>query len=332
MLGRASVLDVAATGGGSPQCPRYRMGVRILRNFLRPGWIALALVVVGFAAACFWVLAPWQLGKNSQNEHQNDLIKRAESAQPVPVDELYRDGRPVADAEWSRVLLTGTYLPAKEVVVRLRSVDGSPAYEVLTPFVEASGATYLVNRGYVNPVQGTALPPITPAPADQVTVEARIRASESTMPGREPRTEAGALQVYSIDPDLISRTVDEPLAAGYLQLTEGQPGALGVISLPQLETGPYLSYGLQWLAFGLMAPLGLGYFAWSEIKQRRASASGTAVPPRKPRERSKQTREALAASSTHHGGAGARAVIGSGPAGDNGSNQKLTDRYGRERT
>ncbi len=308
------------------------MGVRILRNFLRPGWIALALVVVGFAAACFWVLAPWQLGKNSQNEHQNDLIKRAESAEPVPVDELYRDGRPITDAEWSRVQLTGSYLPDKEVVVRLRSVDGSPAYEVLTPFAETSGSTYLVNRGYVTPEQGTALPPITPAPTGQVTVQARIRASESTMPGREPRTEAGAIQVYSIDPVLISRTVDVPLAAGYLQLTDGQPGALGVISLPQLETGPYLSYGLQWLAFGLMAPLGLGYFAWSEIKQRRANASGTDVPPRRPRERGKQTREALAASSTHRESASARGVIGSGPTGDNGSNQKLTDRYGRERT
>lgn len=113
-----------------------------------------------------------------------------------------------------------------------------PAYEVLTPFVEASGNTYLVNRGYVSPVQGTALLPITPAPEQQVTVQARIRASESTMPGREPRVEAGALQVYSIDPALISRTVDEPLAAGYLQLTDGQPGALGVISLPNSRPAP----------------------------------------------------------------------------------------------
>ena len=31
----------------------------------------------------------------------------------------------------------------------------------------------------------------------------------------------------------------------------------------------HLSYGYQWIAFGIMAPLGLGYFVWSEIRERR---------------------------------------------------------------
>ena len=34
----------------------------------------------------------------------------------------------------------------------------------------------------------------------------------------------------------------------------GQPGALGEIPTPAIESGPYLSYGLQWIAFGIMAP------------------------------------------------------------------------------
>jgi cytochrome oxidase assembly protein ShyY1 len=301
--------------------------VRVLRNFLRPGWITLAVVVIAFAVACFWVLAPWQLGKNSRTEHQNDLIKRAESSQPVPIADLYEDGRPIKDAEWSRISVTGTYLPDKQAVVRLRSIEGAPAYEVLTPFAAESGGTYLVNRGYVNPVQGTALPPIASPPSEQVTLIARIRAAEGTSPGREPRTEAGALQVYSIDPEVLSGAVDVPLAAGYLQLTDKQPGGLGVIDLPQLDSGPYLSYGLQWLAFGVMAPLGLGYFAWSEIKQRRAAKAGVATP-KKPRERGRRTREALAASSTGaEAHPEARGAIGSGPAGT--PDGKLSDRYGR---
>lgn len=301
--------------------------MRVLRNFLRPGWIAVAIVVIAFAIACFWVLAPWQLGKNSRTEHQNDLIKRAESSQPVPIGDLYQDGRPVEDAEWSRVSVTGRYLPDKQAVVRLRSIEGSPAYEVLTPFAADSGDTYLVNRGYVKPVQGTALPPIISPPTEQVTLIARIRAAEGTSPGREPRTEAGATQVYSIDPVVLGRAVDVPMAAGYLQLTDDQPGGLGVIDLPQLDSGPYLSYGLQWLAFGVMAPLGLGYFVWSEVKQRKAAKTGAPIP-KKPRERGRRTREALAASST---GAvvhsEARAPIGSGPT--SAPDDKLSDRYGR---
>ena len=32
---------------------------------LRPQWLALYVVVLGFAYLCFTVLAPWQLGKNT---------------------------------------------------------------------------------------------------------------------------------------------------------------------------------------------------------------------------------------------------------------------------
>jgi len=50
---------------------------------------------------------------------------------------------------------------------------------------------------------------------------------------------------------------------------DGQPGGLGVIALPHLDAGPFLSYGIQWIAFGILAPIGLGYFVYSEIRVRR---------------------------------------------------------------
>ena len=56
---------------------------------------------------------------------------------------------------------------------------------------------------------------------------------------------------------------------GYLQLEADAPGALEPVPLPQLDAGPYLSYGLQWLAFGIMAPLGLAYFVRAELRERR---------------------------------------------------------------
>jgi hypothetical protein len=42
---------------------------------------------------------------------------------------------------------------------------------------------------------------------------------------------------------------------------------------------------LQWLAFGIMAPLGLGYFAWAEIRERRKQrpAAKAAPEPGEPR-------------------------------------------------
>lgn len=39
--------------------------------------------------------------------------------------------------------------------------------------------------------------------------------------------------------------------------------------MPHLDAGPFLSYGIQWISFGILAPIGLGYFAYSEIRIRR---------------------------------------------------------------
>jgi cytochrome oxidase assembly protein ShyY1 len=46
-------------------------------------------------------------------------------------------------------------------------------------------------------------------------------------------------------------------------------GELSALDLPNLDSGPYLSYGLQWIAFGVMVPLGLVYFVWAEVRERR---------------------------------------------------------------
>ncbi len=73
------------------------------------------------------------------------------------------------------------------------------------------------------------------------------------------------------------------MAGSYLQLVENQPGGLGIAELPHLDAGPFLSYGIQWIAFGIVAPpIGLGYFVYSEIKARRrenAAATDKASAP-----------------------------------------------------
>ena len=72
----------------------------------RPGWIALALVVVAFAYLCFTVLAPWQLGKNTKTSRENNQIAASLKSDPVPVTSLL----PQADsAQWRRVTATGHY-------------------------------------------------------------------------------------------------------------------------------------------------------------------------------------------------------------------------------
>ena len=93
------------------------------------------------------------------------------------------------------------------------------------------------------------------------------------------------------------------LVPGYLQLEADAPGAFEPVALPQLDAGPYLSYGLQWLAFGIMAPLGLAYFVRAELRERRR---GKEVPTT-PRRRHTATPEPMT------------------------TEQKLADRYGKNR-
>ncbi|MBI3691173.1 MAG: hypothetical protein HY239_11110, partial [Mycolicibacterium aromaticivorans] len=39
---------------------------------------------------------------------------------------------------------------------------------------------------------------------------------------------------------------------------------------------------IQWIAFGIVAPIGLGYFAYSEIKARRREKASAAENPSAP--------------------------------------------------
>ena len=61
-------------------------------------------------------------------------------------------------------------------------------------------------------------------------------------------------------------------------MVDNQPGGLGVIGLPHLDAGPFLSYGIQWITFGVFAPILLGYFVYSEVRARRAEQAQASRP------------------------------------------------------
>ena len=246
----------------------------------RPGWIALALVVVGFTYLSLTVLAPWQLGKNTMTSRENNQIEAYLSADPVPVTSLlpHQDSS-APDFQWRRVTATGRYLPGAQALARLRLIGGAPGFEVLTAFAVDGGPTVLVNRGYVRPVDGNKVPGISTPPEGSVSITARLRDSETAPAGdKQPFREGGFMQVYAIDTRQIADVIDTPLTGSYLQLADNQPGGLDVLPLPQLDAGPFLSYGIQWIAFGILAPIGLGYFAYSEIRMRRREATNRTAP------------------------------------------------------
>ena len=239
--------------------------MRRLRFLLRPGWLALVAGVILFAGACFWILSPWQFGRNSERSAQNSAISEALATATVPVGQLLPNGiAPTPAEEWREVTMSGHFLPAAEVVARLRQVNDLPAYEILTPFRTDGGATLLVDRGWVSPDNGQ-VPSYAAAPSGHVALTARVHPDEADS-HRAPLTEGGYRQVYDINTGVVSSVTGVSLDPGYFALADGQPGVLGVLPVPQLDSGPFLSYAFQWITFGLMAIFGLGYFTWREIQ------------------------------------------------------------------
>jgi cytochrome oxidase assembly protein ShyY1 len=136
---------------------------------------------------------------------------------------------------------------------------------VLTPFRTSSGQTLIVDRGYVRPVD-TGLPKYPAAPTGQLNITARVQTDEVDPDHRPSLVQDGKLQLYAINAAQLGRDTHLSIRPGYYSLTPGQPGALNVAPLPELDSGPFFSYALQWIAFGVLALGGLVYFTWRELK------------------------------------------------------------------
>jgi cytochrome oxidase assembly protein ShyY1 len=251
-----------------------------VRFLLRPGWLAFITLVVGFAVSCYALLAPWQFGREAQKEAQEQAIAAANAAAPVPLAELVPAGAGVTpDLEWRQVTVTGTYLPGSEGVVRLRVLDGNPAVEVLTPMRLDDGRVVAVDRGYAAVAGGQATATYPAPPTGSVTVTARLRVDQVDPSNRPAVQGEGPPQLYATDSQGLGTTSGLTLVPGVLQLPAGQPGVLVPV-----EVGPTIanaapftnfSYALQWLTFGLISLVALGYFIRLEMLQRRPGGRRT---------------------------------------------------------
>ncbi|PKW15082.1 cytochrome oxidase assembly protein ShyY1 [Saccharopolyspora spinosa] len=264
----------------------YRRRVR-LKFLLRPGWLGLIALVVVFASLCFTLLAPWQFSRSDEAQARNNAISESFHASPKPLAEVLPIGQvPDQRTEWSQVVMHGRYLAEGETLAWQRTVLGEPAFEVLTPFRLDDGTTVLVDRGFIRPVNGTQAPDYAAAPAGDLTLTARVRTDEQDSKQRPMFDHDGHRWAYAVNAETIANGTGIALRPGYLALNEGQPGVLEPLPLPRLESGPYFSYALQWIAFGIMAIIAIGYLVYSELRtdarpawRNRTDADSTADEP-----------------------------------------------------
>ncbi|AKE40968.1 Uncharacterized conserved protein [Corynebacterium kutscheri] len=238
------------------------------KTFLQPGWILTLLAVLAFSYTALTILSPWQLNKDDRIVERNEHIANAYASDPKNFSEVFDStGAIIHDQEWMRVRLTGHFIVDQEVLLRLRPVESGPVYQSLTPFQLDNGPIMLVNRGFEPTTAGTVAH--VPAPVmGTVTITANARYNEA-LPSTAPINQDGYTQVYGINTEQIGELTNLELGHDYLQLVADSEGVLNALPLPSQDRGNHLSYGFQWIAFGIMAPLGLGYFIWAEIRERR---------------------------------------------------------------
>lgn len=248
--------------------PRRRLGFLV-----RPGWLGAIAGALAFTAACWLILAPWQFGRNTETSRTNAGIDAAQHATPVPVDTyLSTTGEPAEKSVWQPATATGTFLPDHQFYVRLRQDDGgNPVSEVVLPMRLTDGTVLLVDRGtrsILDIGSGIQLPPV---PTGPVTVTGRVQQDQTDPRNRKPGLLNGLNQAYAVNADDLAGSSTTPgnVRQGYIQLMAGSPGVLDEIGMPQTDSGPYLSYALQWCAFGAMSLLAIGYFIFREATDPR---------------------------------------------------------------
>ncbi|AEA24922.1 hypothetical protein Psed_2721 [Pseudonocardia dioxanivorans CB1190] len=262
-MGHPTGSGVGCRPGGA-----YREAMRFL---LRPGWIALVVAVVAFAVACYVYLAPWQFGREAERDSQQKDIDIAATIAPQPFSTLVPQDAVDPSLQWRQVTVTGTFVPEAEAVVRLRVVDGKPAFEVMTPLRTTDGRVVVIDRGSVEAADGQVVPSFPAAPGGEVTVVGRLRTDEIDPKDRPAFTQDGHLQVYSANSQTVARASGLAAVAGYVAEQSG-PGTLRPLAIePDTGAAPFsnFSYALQWLTFGAIALIALGYFIRLELLQRR---------------------------------------------------------------
>jgi len=232
-------------------------------------WFGYLVFVVIFAIACGF-LSNWQFDRREEKASANERVAANFDAEPVAVDEVLGslDAYTQAD-EWRPVELHGQYLADGQLLARARPRNGYPGFEILTPFQLDDGRVFIVNRGWIPTGSEQDYPDAVPAPpSGHVTVVARLKAGERSIPGRS--APPGQIATIHLPTFADKYGADRTFVGAYgLLAFESPPAETGeLVGRPVFNEGNHLSYALQWIVFAVIAVVALGLAVRNEYRLR----------------------------------------------------------------
>jgi surfeit locus 1 family protein len=215
------------------------------------------IVVVVVLTLGFMRLGGWQLARMHQRQRLNaELASRAVDP-AVPLASLPTD---TADAHYRRVSMQGFYDYANEIVLTLRSREGSPGLNIVTPLkLPMTDTAVLVVRGWVYSPDGTTVDLTKWREDPQVTGTGFVE----TYP--PPRNGVNSLPNHPnayrwLDRSALEKRFTYPLKPYYVVLTapvgDTTKNTPPRLTVPPMDEGPHRSYAIQWFSFAAISIIG----------------------------------------------------------------------------
>ncbi|WP_308430440.1 SURF1 family cytochrome oxidase biogenesis protein [Salinibacterium amurskyense] len=230
-------------------------------------WFGYLTLVIVFAIGCVF-LSHWQFDRREEAATEVARVSENWESAPRTLDSVMPELNEFnEDNKWMSVAVSGEYLNDEQLLVRGRPYGGQPGFEVLVPLQLESGEIIVVDRGWVPSGNSQDAPDSVPeAPTGTVDVVMRLKPSEPTVFGRS----APDGQIATIHLPAIAEILGDSTYTGAYGLLATETPAVDVRPLaypkPLLDEGAHLSYAFQWVAFGVLAFIGLGWAVRQEYR------------------------------------------------------------------
>tara|TARA_B100000029_G_scaffold516241_1_gene627918 strand:+ start:155 stop:931 length:777 start_codon:yes stop_codon:yes gene_type:complete len=223
---------------------------------IRFNWLIAACV--GITAITCANLGLWQLDRAAAKVEEQRVLEaelriNAGTIEDIPGGHLHPANPEMRNRH---VQLKGEYLNDRTILILAEFFDDQIGYGVVTPFrLDSNGNLVLVHRGWTTAMLPPDMPPVLRPVDGLVEVSAQI-----FVPPENARVFASQIdpsewpiRMRSLEIDVISDILGEPIFPFEVRITAGQPGTL-VRHWPAVnpDINQNLSYAIQWFSFGLI--------------------------------------------------------------------------------
>ena len=203
------------------------------------------LVAISLVLLCLWA-AQWQYQRGVDRHARNVLIAEQSQLPPIEFQNLLGD---IADYEWRKISLKGSFDDKNQILLRNRYHDGMYGFEQLTLFVFDERKIW-VDRGWVKAGSDATVPPqLQPTNQGLISIDGRLRLDSSLPRGKFFAVANDSERNLVSQLDARRGIQTEKFYIDLISASDASMNPDVPVELPELSDGPHMAYALQWLFF-----------------------------------------------------------------------------------